>query len=248
MKTFLIILAVIVLIFALVFSIRATFTVIQDKKTTAKVRVLFWEFEIDLIKIISSVLFPEQKASEVRNQIDEKKSVKAEKKAEKNVQPSEPEPAAEQPAQNSQQISEKAKSTGEKTGPAKYIKDVYDKDGILGILDMVQTVYLSLEAAVKKFFKCFHIHSLYVRITVGGADAYSISRSVGKICSIYYPLIGAVLNGMKVDNYNHSIQPDYLSEQTESEVQFIASISVGNLLGIVLSAGKVFLVNLIKNK
>ncbi len=237
MKTFLIIVAVIVAVFALILSIRATFTIINDEKTITKVKVLFWEFDIDLVKILSAVLFPEQKAQQIKQKKEEEKNLK---------QNSEPEPQETEPTEQAPKQNEPANNNG--FDLKKYIKGIYDKDGILGILDMVQTIYLSIEAAVKKFFKCFHIHSLYVKIDVGGADADSISREVGKICSVYYPVSGMILNGMKVDNYNHSILPDYLASQTKTEFQFIASISVGNLLGIALSAGKTFLVNLIKNK
>lgn len=237
MKIFLIAVAVIVAVFAIILSIRATFIIIKNEKTTAKVKVLFWEFDIDLVKILSAVLFPEQKAEQIKQNKEKEKNSK---------QNSEAPPEESKPDEQGLKQNEPAKNDG--FDLKKYIKGIYDKDGILGILDMVQTIYLSLEAAVKKFFKCFHIHSLYVRIDVGGADADSVAREVGKISSVYYPVSGMVLNGMKVDNYNHSILPDFLASQTKTEFQFIASISVGNLLGIALSAGKTFLVNLIKNK
>jgi hypothetical protein len=57
-----------------------------------------------------------------------------------------------------------------------------------------------------------------------------------------------ILNGMKVDNYDDYIQPDFIADKTEFEMQFIGSISVGLLLKVALKAGVVFLKNLINNK
>ncbi|MGN0527657.1 MAG: hypothetical protein ACI4IE_00885, partial [Eubacterium sp.] len=97
-------------------------------------------------------------------------------------------------------------------------------------------------------FKGFHIYSLYVKIIVGGSDAADIARAYGKLCGVYYPLKGVILNGMKVDQYDDYIQADFIAPRTETEFQFIAGLNVALLLKVLLSAGKVFLVNLIKNR
>ena len=53
---------------------------------------------------------------------------------------------------------------------------------------------------------------------------------------------------MKVKNYEEEIYADFLAPYTETGLDLVISLSVKNLLGIVLSAGKTFLVNFIKNK
>ena len=67
-------------------------------------------------------------------------------------------------------------------------------------------------------------------------------------CKYYYPLKGAILGGMKVDNYDDWVAPDFIAPRSEYGLQFIGSVSVAVLLKVLLSAGKTFLLNLIKNK
>lgn len=85
-------------------------------------------------------------------------------------------------------------------------------------------------------------------IIVGGGDAADIARAYGKLCSYYYPVKGLILNGMRVDNYDDYIQPDFISPRTEFEFQLIASINIALLLKVALKAGFIFLKNFIKNK
>ena len=57
-----------------------------------------------------------------------------------------------------------------------------------------------------------------------------------------------ILNGMKVDQYDDFIQPDFIAPANEYEFQLIASINIALILKIGIKAGAKFLVNLIKNK
>lgn len=106
----------------------------------------------------------------------------------------------------------------------------------------------TLNTAVITLFKGLHIYSLYVKMIVGGADADEIARAYGRICGFYYPLKGMILNGMKVDQYDDYIQPDFIAPANEYEFQLIASINIALILKIGIKAGAKFLVNLIKNK
>lgn len=110
--------------------------------------------------------------------------------------------------------------------------------------NLIETV----NSAVTTLFRGLHIYSLYVKMIVAGYDAADCARSYGKICGIYYPLKGMILNGMKVDMYDDYVQPDFIAPKSEYGFQLIASINVALVLKIALKAGKVFVVNLIKNK
>lgn len=85
-------------------------------------------------------------------------------------------------------------------------------------------------------------------ILVGGGDADLIARAYGTLCKYYYPLKGMILNGMKVDNFDDYIQPDFLAEKTEFEFQLIASINVKLILKVGFKAIFIFIKNLIINK
>ncbi len=258
MKTFLIVIAVIAVIIIVILSLSATLTVIYDKGWKTKVQVLFIEKDIALSKILSFILFPEKKAQDVSEKKKKKKQKKRTEKEQKSNETVKAETVTVSDGEDGSTdvfAAEVTKSGDEKTQkqephPKKDnpIKKIWDEEGIVGIMSLVSNILETANSAVLTLFKGLHIYSLYVMILVGGPDADMIARSYGTICKYYYPLKGLILNGMKVDNYDDYIQPDFIAPRNEYEFQLIASVNVGLILKVALKAGFIFLKNLIKNK
>ncbi len=234
MKTFLIILAVIVILFTIILSLSAEATIIYDNGWHTTVQVLFIKKDIELSKILNFVLFPDKAGKEVAEKQKEKKEDKP--KTSPSVEPNNKKSEVNQP---------KKENVQEKKNP---IAKIIDEDGIVGIMLLASNLVETLNTAAITLFKGLHIYSLYVRIIVGGADADEIARAYGRICGFYYPLKGIILNGMKVDQFDDYIQPDFILPANEYEFQLIASMNVALILKIGIKAGAKFLVNLIKNK
>lgn len=274
MKVFLIVVAVIVVIFALIFSLSATFTIIYDKKWSTKIKVLWIEKDIELTKILSFILFPDKAAEDYKNKKeDESEESEAKDGEEGKKDETKPENAAEstpsititdsetgevvleikdekeenRKEQEQEEIAEgDAEKESKKEKKPNFIKKIWDEDGIVGIMEMVSNLLSTASAAINSLFKGLHIYSLYVKIIVGGGDAAEIATKYGKVCQYYYPIKGIVLNGMKVDNCDDLIEPDFIAPSSEYGFQLIGSLSVGAIVKMVLKAGKVFLVNIIK--
>lgn len=248
MKVFLIIVAVLVVIIALICSLSATVTLVYDKGWHTKIKVLFIEKDIILSEILNFILFPEKKAKDVaeenKKKKQEKKEIAEEQKADTEAKKTE----TVQPSDEN--ISEENKPAENPTAKKKSnpIKKMWDEEGIVGILSFVSNLLETANSAISTLIRGLHIYSLYVMILVGGGDADMIARSYGTLCKYYYPVKGMILSTMKVDNYDDYIQPDFIADRTEVEFQLIGSISVGLLLKVALKAGFVFLKNLIKNK
>ena len=232
MKVFLIILAVLVVIFALILSLSAEFTVVFDKGWSTKVKILFIEKDIELSKLLSFVLFPEKAAQQAAESVKHEQGSDNKEKAQKTEKELNENKTADAPQK-------------QKSNP---IKKIIDEDGFVGIMLLVSNLIETASSAVTTLIKGLHIYSLYVKMIIGGSDAAEIGQFYGTMCGIYYPIKGMILNGMKVDQYDDYIQPDFIAPESEYEFQFIGSISVGLLLKVALKAGKVFLVNFIKNK
>ena len=128
-----------------------------------------------------------------------------------------------------------------------YLKRLFDEDGIVGFLLLISNMFQTASSAINTLFRGFHIYSLYVKIIVGGGDAADIALKYGDICKYYYPVKGIILNGMKVDNYDDIVVPDFIAPGSEYELQFIGSISIAILLRVAFSATKTFLFNMIQN-
>lgn len=257
MKTFLIILAVIVLLFAIILSLSAEATVIYDNGWHTTVQVLFIKKDVELSKILNFVLFPDKAGKEAAEKQKEKKKNKADsakpviqENKEEIKQVTEPNNDKKETNDNSEVKveSEKPKTEPNQQPKKNPIANIIDEDGIVGIMLLASNLVETLNTAVITLFKGLHIYSLYVKMIVGGADADEIARVYGRICGFYYPLKGMILNGMKVDQYDDYIQPDFIAPANEYGFQLIASINIALILKIGIKAGAKFLVNLIKNK
>lgn len=257
MKTFLIILAVIVLLLAIILSLSAEATVIYDNGWHTTVQVLFIKKDVELSKILNFILFPDKAGKEAAEKQKEKKKNKADsakpviqENKEEIKQVTEPKNDKKETKDNSEVKveSEKPKTEPNQQPKKNPIAKIIDEDGIVGIMLLASNLVETLNTAVITLFKGLHIYSLYVKMIVGGADADEIARAYGRICGFYYPLKGMILNGMKVDQYDDYIQPDFIAPANEYEFQLIASINIALILKIGIKAGAKFLVNLIKNK
>lgn len=253
MKVFLIVIAVLFAIFALILSLSAEFTIIYENGWTTRVRVLFIEKDIKLGKILSFILFPEKAAKDLAEQKkeEEKKKEEAMPKEEK----AEKKPAKDSSAPKLEQVErveaeEEKQEIKQEQNQAKKspISKILDEEGVLGIMLLVSNLLQTAGAAVSTLIKGLHIYSLYVKMIIGGGDAADIGMFYGTVCGYYYPIKGMILNGMKVDQYDDLIMPDFIAPFSEYEFQFIGSINIALLLKVVLKAVKVFLVNFIKNK
>ena len=258
MKVFLIILVVLVLLFAFILSLSAELTVIYDNGWHTSIQVLFIKKDIELSKILNFVLFPDKAGKQVAEKKKNKKKESSKKNKTvqeiKNEVPTEPVVNVEaeliaETVNEAENKSVKSETTKQKAEPKKNpIAKIIDEDGIVGIMLLASNLVETLNTAVTTLFRGLHIYSLYVKMIVGGADAEEIARAYGKICGFYYPLKGMILNGMKVDQYDDYIQPDFIAPFNEYEFQLIASMNVALILKIGIKAGTKFLVNLIKNK
>lgn len=255
MKVFLIVLAVIVLLIVFILSLSAEATVVYDGGWKTTVQVLFIKKDVELSKILNFVLFPDkvgkaaaEKSNKKKNKPTEEKdslSTEAMPKDDNKAEKCDDEIIVEADIKNNNDNSNNAEP---KQKSPNMITKIIDEDGIVGIMTLVSNLIETLNTAVTTLFRGLHIYSLYVSILVGGADAAEIATAYGKICGVYYPVKGMILNGMKVDRYDDYIQPDFIAERNEYEFQLIASMSVGLVLKIGIKAGFTFLLNLIKNK
>ena len=242
MKVFLIILIVLIVLFAFILSLSAEATIIYDQGWKTSVQVLFIKKDIELGKIINFILFPDKAGKQAA---EEKKKKKESKKAQNQEQKADENPTENtQPQAENEEISEQVPAQKKQN----FITKLIDEEGIVGILTLVSNLLETVSTAMTTLFRGLHIYSLYVKMIIGGGDAAQIAQDYGRICGIYYPIKGVILNGMKVDQYDDLIEPDFIAEQNEYEFQLIASINVALLLKVGIKAGITFLKNMITNK
>ena len=248
MKVFLIILAVLIVLFAIILSLSAEATIIYDKGWKTSVQVLFIKKDIELGKLINFILFPDKagkQAAEEKKKKKENKENKENKETDGQEQKEAKKPVQSTGAQPTDEAKTEQQPEAKKQN---FITKLIDEEGIVGLLTLVSNLLETVSTAMTTLFRGLHIYSLYVKMIIGGGDAAQIAQDYGKICGIYYPIKGVILNGMKVDQYDDLIEPDFIAPQNEYEFQLIASINVALLLKVGIKAGITFLKNMIKNK
>lgn len=245
MKVFLIILAVLIVLFAIILSLSAEATIIYDKGWKTSVQVLFIKKDIELGKLINFILFPDKAGKQAAEEKKKKKENKENKKTDRQEQKKAKKPVQSTGVQPTDEAKTEQQPEAKKQN---FITKLIDEEGIVGILTLVSNLLETVSTAMTTLFRGLHIYSLYVKMIIGGGDAAQIAQDYGKICGIYYPIKGVILNGMKVDQYDDLIEPDFIAPQNEYEFQLIASINVALLLKVGIKAGITFLKNMIKNK
>ena len=241
MTVFLIVIGVFAVVLAVVLSLSATFTVTYEGGWSTTVRLLGRDREIKLTKILSFILFPERSAQEVKkgkNKPAPAQKSDSEKKDGEGVKKN----------NDNEKNKEKSKEKPKKPVKPNYIERVLKEDGIIGILLLISNMLQSASSAVSTLFRGFHIYLIYVKMIIGGGDAFDIANKYGSVCKYYFPIKGFILNSKNVDDYDEVFYADFIAPSSEYGFRFIGSINVATLLRVVLSAGKTFLVNLIKNK
>ncbi|MBQ7203486.1 MAG: hypothetical protein IJS03_05680 [Eubacterium sp.] len=136
----------------------------------------------------------------------------------------------------------------EKASKPNFLQKIWRDEGIVGIMLLVTNLLETVNSAITTLIKGLHIYSLYVKMIIGGGEAADIAEKYGALAGYYYPIKGIILNQMRVDEFDDYITADFIAPRSEYEFQIIGSINIALLLKIMLKAGKVFLINLIKNK
>ena len=138
-----------------------------------------------------------------------------------------------------------------------YVREDYEKNKFRKASQNIYNMFVKAESILAfnnpvmqiTVYSCIlSISWVGAKMIVGGADAADIAEKYGTLCSFYYPVKGMILNGMKVDQYDDYIQPDFIAPRSEYEFQLIGSLSVGLLVRMLLRTGIVFLKNFIKDK
>lgn len=152
-------------------------------------------------------------------------------------------PPEPEPPQEPQEKKEEAPAPPKKSP----LGNLYEKEGVLGILDLLGNVVNTLNRTARMFLRHFIINRLNVQIMVAGDDAAMTARKYGRVAAAYYPMIGVIRNGMTVKHYEEQIYPDYLANVGEGRMYLHMSVRVVFLLGTGLVAVKTFLINIWKN-
>ena len=247
MKIFLIILAVIVGLIALVLFIPVT------AKFSYKEKKIFYIVKYAFYSIIGSDLKKkpkkekkpekEKKPKKVREKKVKKK--KSEKAVEKEVDSAEVENHAAEVCDSIEDIEisaesdEKTDSKPEKDEPDSEPDEKEEKSGksLSEKIDLFLDIWSVGKKPLKKICKGFHFSKLYLDVKVADEDAYKCAMNYGRMCF-------AVYNGLELLNAIFTVKPEHIDVYAafgEEKSEYTASFTVKFRLGTAVCAAIAFL-------
>lgn len=117
------------------------------------------------------------------------------------------------------------------------IKQLWDKKGLSGLLDILKELLALSKGVLKGFFNRLVIHNVEVKITVGGEDASDTALGYGTACAVVYPLMGRLYNALNIEDYTVDVQCDF-SEDSKTTVYAYAfcTIRIIHIIKIAIKA------------
>lgn len=127
--------------------------------------------------------------------------------------------------------SKKKKPKKEKNQPAKTTnqppkkkKNLFQRKGIEGVIEILQKSVDLANGVLKHFFKHTVIKDLKLSVKVAGNDAGDTALKYGAYCSVIYPLVGNVVNTIKCKKYGVDIMVNF-EENAKTVIDFNAKIN-----------------------
>lgn len=117
------------------------------------------------------------------------------------------------------------------------LKQLWDKKGLSGLLDILNELLALSKGVLKGFFNRLVIHNFDVKITVGGEDASDTALGYGTACAVVYPIMGRLYNALNIEDYTVDVQCDF-SEDSKTTVYAYAfgTIRIIHIIIIALKA------------
>lgn len=196
------VLAGIVALFVILFSLRVSLIIDYSDKTVVTLKYLF--IKIPLVDTSK----PEKEKKEKKKKKDKKTDEKPQETNAETVETATQENGA-------QTDSEKA-PTKNKQGNS-LLKQLYIDEGYDGIEKMLRALGNSLGTFFGKLYKTLVFDELYITMITVGKDAADTAIKHGKLCAWAFPVLGKLVSTSKVKKYDFDFSPDFLGKKSQAE-------------------------------
>lgn len=208
------VLAGIVALFVILFSIRVSVIIDYSDKTVVTLKYLF--LKIPLVDTSK----PEKEKKEKKKKKDKKSK---DNKTEEATASEDTATAVENTSEGaSQATAEATEASTEKAKPEKkqgnsLLKQLYIDEGYEGIEKMLRAVGNALGKFFGKLYKTLVFDELYITMITVGSDAADTAIKHGKLCAWAFPVLGKLVSTSKVKKYDFDFSPDFLGKKSEAE-------------------------------
>ncbi len=117
------------------------------------------------------------------------------------------------------QSAEEISESGETPAPKQknnLLKTLYDAHGVDGLLLIAKRTFGYVGTYFGDLAKSLVVDELYVDVRCTKKDAASTAIYYGEVCSVLFPMLGAMVSKYKVRKYDINVYPDYLARQSSA--------------------------------
>ncbi|MBO5066394.1 MAG: hypothetical protein J6D06_09800 [Clostridia bacterium] len=206
------VLAGIVALFVILFSLRVSLIIDYSDKTVVTLKYLF--LKIPLVDTSK----PEKEKKEKKKKTDKKKDTETDTKTDENktadatVSATDGEEAATDGTSTATETAKPEKNQGNSL-----LKQLYIDEGYDGIEKMLRAVGNSLGKFFGKLYKTLVFDELYITMITVGSDAADTAIKHGKLCAWAFPVLGKLVSTSKVKKYDFDFSPDFLGKKSQAE-------------------------------
>ncbi len=110
----------------------------------------------------------------------------------------------------------------------------YHNNGVDGVIDLLKRLGVSLGGMFKRVYRAFTVEDIAVSLLVGAGDSAETAMKYGKTCAMFYPVMGFVVDNMRVKKYSAEVNPDFINGSNKARVHAVISVIPRRLINAVI--------------
>lgn len=128
------------------------------------------------------------------------------------------------------------KKKKEKTSLLAELQASFKEDGVSAIVKLMGELAGILKRTVGKLLRAITVKKFHLHMRISGEDVSAAAQNYGRVCAVFYPLLGALNGAMKFERQDVNLHADFFEQGTAVSVEVVARISLWKAMGAALGA------------
>ena len=125
----------------------------------------------------------------------------------------------------------------EKKEKSNLLKTLYEAEGVDGLISLLQQVMSYTKTFFGNLIHGFVIDELYLDVRCTRSDAAETAIFYGEVCSVLFPLLGALTAKCRMKKYDVNVYPDYIARFSDVNMVTSFHFTPIYLIGITIAYG-----------
>lgn len=118
---------------------------------------------------------------------------------------------------------DKEKDKEKKSGDNIFVR-FYKNNGVSGVVELLGRIKEVLGGMCSSIAKAFTIEEIFISLLVGAGDSAETAIKYGKTCAEVYPVMGYIVDNMRVKKYNIEVNPDFINGRNKARLHGTVSV------------------------